>query len=46
MSAVGFSGISDLVVWPVSFLDIALWVKSKMAAISQGQTKFELSKKG
>ena len=30
----------DLVVWPESTLHIALWVKSKIAAIWQGQTEF------
>ena len=33
VSIIGFSGMSDLVVWSEILLDIALWVKSKMAAI-------------
>ena len=33
VSTIGFSGIPDLVVWAEIPLDIALWVKSKMAAI-------------
>ena len=33
VSTIGFSGMPDLVVWPEITLDIALWVKSKMAAI-------------
>ena len=33
MSTIGFSGKPDLVVWSEIILDIALWVKSKMAAI-------------
>ena len=38
VSTIGFSGMPDLVVWSEITLDIALWVKSKMAAIFQGQT--------
>ena len=34
----------NLVMWPESSLDIALWIKFKMAAILQGQTKFVLNK--
>ena len=33
MSILGFLGTADIVVWPKSTLAIALWVKSKMAAI-------------
>ena len=33
VSTIGFSGIPDLVVWSKITFDIALWVKSKMAAI-------------
>ena len=33
LSTIGFSGMPDLVVWSVIILDIALWVKSKIAAI-------------
>ena len=33
LSTTGFSGMPDLVVWSEITLDIALWVKSKMAAI-------------
>ena len=33
VSTIGFSGMPDLVVWSEITLDIALWVKSKMAAI-------------
>ena len=29
----GFSGMPDIVVWSKNTLDIALWVKSKIAAI-------------
>ena len=29
----GFLGTPDIVVWPEGTLDIALWVKSKMAVI-------------
>ena len=38
VSTIRFSGIPDLVVWSEIILDIALWVKSKMAAIFQDQT--------
>ena len=34
VSTMVFSGMSDLVVWSEITLDIALWVKSKIAAIS------------
>ena len=33
MSTPGFSGVLDLMVWSAITLYIALWVKSKMAAI-------------
>ena len=33
VSTIGVSGIPDLVVWSKITFDIALWVKSKMAAI-------------
>ena len=33
VSTIGFSGMPDLVVWSQINLDIALWAKSKMAAI-------------
>ena len=33
VSTIGFSGMPDLVLWAGMILDIALWVKSKMAAI-------------
>ena len=33
VSTIGFSGMPDLVVFSELTLDIALWVKSKMAAI-------------
>ena len=33
VSTIGFSGMPDLVVWSEITLDIALWLKSKMAAI-------------
>ena len=33
VSTIGFSDMLDLVVWSEKTLDIALWVKSKMAAI-------------
>ena len=33
VSTIGFSSMPDLVVWSEITLDIALWVKSKMAAI-------------
>ena len=33
VSTIGFLGMPDLVVWSKITLDIALWVKSKMAAI-------------
>ena len=33
VSTIGFSGMPDLVVWSEIPLDIALWVKYKMAAI-------------
>ena len=38
VSTIGFSGMPDLVVWSKITLNIALWVKSRMAAIFQGQT--------
>ena len=38
VSAIGFAGMPNLVVWSEITLDIVLWVKSKMAAIFQGQT--------
>ena len=38
VSTIGFSGMPDLVVWSEITLDIALWVKYKMAAFVQGQT--------
>ena len=31
---IGFSGMPDIMMWPEIILDIALWVKSKMASIS------------
>ena len=33
VSTIGFSGMPGLVVWSEITLDIALWAKSKMAAI-------------
>ena len=33
LSTIGFSAMPDLVVWSEITLDIALWVKSKMADI-------------
>ena len=33
VSTIGFSGMPDQVVWSEIALDIALWVKSKMADI-------------
>ena len=33
VSTIRFSGMPDLVVWSEITLDVALWVKSKMAAI-------------
>ena len=33
VSTIGFSGMPDLVVWSEITLDIALWVKSMIAAI-------------
>ena len=33
VSSIGFSGMSDIVVQSQNILRIALWVKSKMAAI-------------
>ena len=33
VSTIGFLGMPDQVVWSEITLDIALWVKSKMAAI-------------
>ena len=33
VSTIGFSGMPDLVVWSEIILDIALWVKFRMAAI-------------
>ena len=33
VSTIGFSGMPDIEVWSKNSLDIALWVKSKMAAI-------------
>ena len=35
VSTIGFSGMPELVEWFGSTLDIALWVKSKMAAICE-----------
>ena len=32
VSTIQFSGMPDLVVWSEITLDVALWVKSKMAA--------------
>ena len=32
VSTIRFSGMPDLVVWSEITLDVALWVKSKMAA--------------
>ena len=37
VSTLGFSGMPDIVEWFESTLDIALWVKSKMAAIWENQ---------
>ena len=34
VSTIGFLCIPDIMVWPEIILDIALWVKSKMASIS------------
>ena len=36
VSTIGFSGMPYQVVWSEITLDIALWVKSKMAAIWPG----------
>ena len=38
VSTIGFSGMPDLVVWSEITLNIALWLKSKMAAIFKSQT--------
>ena len=38
VSIIRFSGMTDLVVWSKITLDVALWLKSKMAAFAQGQT--------
>ena len=34
VSTIGFSCMPGIMVWPEIILDIALWVKSKMASIS------------
>ena len=41
VSTIGFSGMSDIVVQSQNFLSIAMWAKSKMAAIfSRSNSKF------
>ena len=37
VSTIGFSCMPDMVVWFESTLDIALWVKAKMAVICEYQ---------
>ena len=43
VSTIGFSIMSDIMVWLESSLDIALWVESKMAAICEKQKLIQLS---
>ena len=43
VSTMGFSGTPDIVVWPENTLDIALWVKFKMAAIYSRSNNINMS---
>ena len=43
VSTVRFSGMPDLVVWSEIILDVALWVKSKMAAFCQRSNSKSIS---